>query len=285
LPRTLAWVIVGLFILGVLAIMPGAWALPDQAPDFQTVPTLTPSPASTGAGATATPAATNTPPPGAGATATPAATNTPPPGAGATATPAATNTSPPGATATPTRTPVSATATPTRTPVSATATPTRTRTAPLPAQPAQPGAGPCWTVPTPGFAPERAVTLAWSIESDQFLVVPGQTVTQRLLVENLGAVDLSDVLICNPLNPALAPGEPITTQGVARLEPEGLLVELGDLATGQAAQVELSLRIPADYPLGGVIESQAWLFADGQRASTNLLTWALPPSYLPPTGR
>jgi hypothetical protein len=37
--------------------------------------------------------------------------------------------------------------------------------------------------------------------------------------------------------------------------------------------------------LGGVIESQAWLFADGQRASTDLLTWALPPAYLPPTGR
>jgi uncharacterized repeat protein (TIGR01451 family) len=123
------------------------------------------------------------------------------------------------------------------------------------------------------------------IESDQFLVVPGQTITQRLLVENTGAIALSDVLICNPLNPTLALGQPVTTQGVARIEPEGLLVELGELAAGQTAQVELSLRIPADYPLGGVIESQAWLFADGQRASTDLLTWALPPAYLPPTGR
>lgn len=129
------------------------------------------------------------------------------------------------------------------------------------------------------------MTLLWRIESVQFLVVPGQTITQRLLVENTGASALSDVLICNPLNPALAPGQPTTTQGVARIEREGLLVELGDLAAGQRAQVDLSLRIPADYPLGGVIESQAWLFADGQRASTDLLTWALPPAYLPPTGR
>ena len=129
------------------------------------------------------------------------------------------------------------------------------------------------------------MALQWRIESDQFLVVPGQTITQRLLVENTGAIALPDVLICNPLNPALVPGRPATTQGVARIEPEGLLVELGDLAPGQTAQVDLSLRIPADYPLGGVIESQAWLFADGQRASTDLLTWALPPAYLPPTGQ
>jgi uncharacterized repeat protein (TIGR01451 family) len=129
------------------------------------------------------------------------------------------------------------------------------------------------------------LSLVWRIESDQFMVVPGQTLTQRLLVENTGATDLSDVLICNPLNPALMPGQPTTTQGVARVEPQGLVVELGELAAGQAAQVDLSLRIPADYPLGGVIESQAWLFADGQRASTDLLTWALPPAYLPPTGR
>jgi hypothetical protein len=34
-----------------------------------------------------------------------------------------------------------------------------------------------------------------------------------------------------------------------------------------------------------VIENQGWLFsAAGLRASTGLLTWALPPAYLPPTG-
>lgn len=252
-PHTVVWVVVGLFILGVLAIMPGAWALPDQAPDFQTVPTLTPTPTRPSGGATVTPAATNTPLPGATATHTP----------------------PPGATATHTPTP--------RT--SATPSPTGTRTAPAPAAPAAPGADPCWTVPTPGFVSERTLSLRWSIESDQFLVVPGQVITQRLLVENTGAVALPDVLICNPLDPDMALGQPITTQGMASMEPEGLLVELGDLAAGQTAQIELNMRIPADYPLGGVIESQAWLFAAGQRASTDLLTWALPPAYLPPTGR
>ncbi|MFZ2362546.1 MAG: hypothetical protein WA040_24610, partial [Anaerolineae bacterium] len=94
-PRALAWVIVGLFVLGVLAVMPGAWALPNQAPDFQTVPTLTPTPTRPSGGATATntpPGAppTNTPPPGA------TATYTPPPGSTATSTPT------PGPSATPT---------------------------------------------------------------------------------------------------------------------------------------------------------------------------------------
>jgi uncharacterized repeat protein (TIGR01451 family) len=265
LPRALVWVVVGLFALGVLAVMPGAWALPAQAPDFQTVPTLTPTPTRPGAGATttATPDATDTPPPIA------TATDTPPPIA------TATNAPPPGATATNTPLPDA----------TATSTPTRTRTAPLPAPPSQPGAGTCWTVPTPGFVPERVLVLTGSIESNQFLVVPGQTITQRLLVKNTSTSGLPNVLICNPLNPALIAGQPNTTQGIASIEPKGLLVELGFLAASQTAQVELSLRIPADYPLGGVIESQAWLFAEGQRASTDLLTWALPPAYLPPTGQ
>jgi len=254
LPGALAWTALGIAILGMFAFMPGAWALPEHAPDFQTVPTLTPTPTPPGAGATVTPVpptATPVPP-----TATPAPpTATPPPGATATATPL------PGATAT--------------------ATPTRTRVAPLPAQPA---IASCWAMPTPGFVPVRAATVAFKIESAQSLVVPGQTISQRLVVQNTGATDLSDVLICNPLNPALIPGAPTTTLGRARLEPQGLVVELGELAAGQSAQVELSLDIPANFPLGGVIESQAWLFGAGLRASTDLLTWALPPAYLPPTG-
>ncbi len=261
-PRTLGWVLAGLCILGVLAIMPGAWALPEQAPDFQTVPTLTPTPTQPGAGPTATPAPTDTPQPG----------GTSAPGAPETAT--ATATPPPGATATATGT---ATATTTATP---------TRAAPAATRPVRPGGNPCWAAPTPGFAPERAASLEWKAESDQFLVVPGQTITQRLVVRNTGAGALSNVVICNPLDPALAAGQPQTTLGRASLEQEGLLAELGNLAAGQTAQVELSLSIPADYPLGGVIESQAWLlWNDGQRASTDLLTWALPPAHLPPTGR
>jgi hypothetical protein len=259
-PRIVAGVLVALFVLTVLALMPGAWALPEQSPDFQTVPTLTPTPTRPGTGPTATPAPTDTP--GGQPTDTPA-----PPGATATNTP----TSPPGATATPTPTS-------TRTTVS---TPTRS----APVAPVQPGVASCWTVPTPGFSPQSALAVEWRIESDQFLVTPGQTITQRLWVRNVGSTDLPDVLICNPLNPALVPGQPAATQGQARIEQQGLVVELGDLATGQTAQVDLDLAIPADFPLGGVIESQALLFSDGRQASTDLLTWALPPAYLPPTGR
>ncbi len=204
-PRTAAWVIIGLCILAALAILPNAWALPEQTPDFQTVPTLTPTPTRPGAGPTNTPAPTATPPPG--ATDTPAPTDTPPPGATATATP------PPGATATATATP--------------TATATATRAAPAATLTVRPGAASRWAAPTPGFAPERAASLEWRVESAQFLATPGQTVTQRLLVRNTGASALSNVVICNPLNPALTAGAPQMTQGQARIEPEGLLVELG----------------------------------------------------------
>jgi hypothetical protein len=95
---------------------------------------------------------------------------------------------------------------------------------------------------------------------------------------------VKNVVICNPLDARLQHGKPITSQGRATLVPEGLVVELGDLAPGKGAKVELPLTIPPNYPLGGVIEDQAWLLAEGQQASTGVLTWALPPAYLPPTG-
>lgn len=236
LRRALPIVGIGVLILGLLAAMPGAWALPEQSPDFQTVPTITPAPTS--------------PPPQ-----PPPPTDTPAP-------------------APPTNTPEPAgtvTSSPTRTVQPATATPV--------------GPNPCWAVPTPGFVAEPLPQLVFRALSDQSLVTPGQSITLRLTVENTGSSALSNILICNPLAPTLVPGTPVTSQGRARLEPQGLLVELGALAPGQTAQVQLTLDIPLDHPPGEVIENQAWLFAGGQRASTDLWTWALPPAYLPPTGR
>ena len=122
------------------------------------------------------------------------------------------------------------------------------------------------------------------MNSDQALVVPGQTLTLRLTATNLGNEVIGDVLICNPLDPALQRGKPVVSQGRATLAAEGLIVEFGDLLPGDSATAQISLTIPADFPLGGVIQDQAWLFAQDQRASTGLLTWALPPVYLPPTG-
>jgi len=266
LRRVLPWVVVGAIVLGVLAVMPSVWALPQQAPDFQTVPTLTPT---RPAGATATPTRP------AGATATPTQpgepTNTPAPGAIPTETPGA---------ATPTAT--SGAGTPTATASvapTASATPTRLRAAPAPIGPSV-----CWTAPTPGFEPERMQALEFVADSNQGLVVPGQTLKLRLTVTNLGDKAIEDVLICNPLDPALRRGKPVVSQGKASLVSEGLIVEVGDLLPGGKATAEISLTIPVEFPLGGVIQDQAWLFAGSQRASTNLLTWALPPAYLPPTG-
>lgn len=274
--RVLPWVVAGALILGALALMPSVWALPQQAPDFQTVPTLTPT---RPAGATATPTspagATATPTRPVDATATPTQpgepTDTPAPGATPTETPGVdTPTATPGA-GTPTAT---ASVAPT-----ASAAPTRLGATPVPIGPSA-----CWTVPTPGFEPERLQALEFVASSEQGLVVPGQTLTLRLTATNLGDKTIEDVLICNPLDPALQRGQPVVSQGKASLVNEGLIVEVGDLLPGIKATTEMSLTIPVDFPLGGVIQDQAWLFAEGQRASTDLLTWALPPAYLPPTG-
>ncbi|MER2600450.1 MAG: hypothetical protein ABTQ73_13100 [Caldilineales bacterium] len=260
--RAVAVSLLALLLLLALANMPGVWALPGQAPDIQTVPSRTPTPTSPGSGGQ-TPAATATP--GSG-------------GSNPTATPLPTDTPIPGATATPT-TPPTATAVP----LPPTATPTATPT--LVPAPILPNAAPCWTLPTPGFTPERGLTIAWRAESNALLVTPGQTVTLRLVVENTGQATLPAVLICNPLHQALLAGVPQTSQGTARIEQQGLVAELGDLPAGRQAQVEVSLSIPGDFPLGGVIEDQAWLFSNNQRSSTDLLTWALPPVFLPNTGQ
>lgn len=249
-PSRLAWVMTAVIVavIALLAAKPAAWARPDQLPGSQTVPTLTPTPTRPGQGPTPTPV-----PP----------TNTPRPGE-------------PTATLAPDQ--------PTNTPTPTPAGPLPTTTALPPAlTPVAPER--CWTVPTPGFTPVRQANLLFEATSEETLVVPGQTLTLRLMVTNQGADPVSDVLICNPLVAGLRPEQPTASQGQVRLEQEGLIVELGDLAPGARVEVSLVLTIPADYPLGGVIESQAWLFAGDQQASTGLLTWALPPAWLPPTGR
>lgn len=244
LPWTVAIIVLG---MALLAAMPGAWALPNQSPDGETVPTITPTPSN--------PGATNTPQPG-NPTDTPGPgqpTDTPAPGSTPTATTTATTTT---------------TATATRAAVSTTAV--------LPST--------CWTVPTPGFAPQSLDSIDLVVESDQFLVVPGQQVTLRYIVTNQGVADLTDLLICAPLEPILGRGQVSASDGTARLVADGLIVELAELAAGDSATVEIGLTIPASAPLGSVVENQAWLFADGIQASSDLLTWALPPAFLPPTG-
>lgn len=247
--RLLPWLVVIVLAVAMLAAMPGAWALPSQSPDSETVPTLTPTPTR--------PGATSTPRPG-DPTATPGPgqpTDTPAPG--------------------------TPTATPSPTPAGTlTATPTRPAGVLPPGLPAD-----CWAVPTPGFAPQTVDGITLTVESDQFLVVPGQQVTLRYRVANQGADDLANLLICAPLQAILQRGQVSSSAGEVQLVADGLLFELAELAAGESAQAEVQLTVPADAPLGGVIENQAWLFADGVAASSDLLTWALPPAHLPPTGR
>lgn len=247
LPGTVVIIVLG---IALLAVMPGAWALPSQSPDYQTVPTLTPTPPR--------PGPTNTPRPG-------SPTNTPVPGQ-------PTDTPAPGQ---PTNTP----APDTTTTASPTTTPTRAAGSVTPVLPAN-----CWTVPTPGFSPQPAEGLAFAIQSDQFLVVPGQQVSLRFVVTNNGDTDLTNVLVCAPIEAMLRRGAVSASDGEATLVADGLIFELAELAAGDSAQAEIQLTVPANTPLGSVIENQAWLFADGLQASTDLLTWALPPAYLPPTG-
>ena len=260
--RLLPWTVVLLLGLIFLAAMPGAWALPNQAPDYQTVPTLTPLPTRPGQ-------ATDTP--------GPQPTDTPAPSQ-PTDTPAPNQPTDTPAPSQPTDTPVPGQ--PTNTPTSSpTASPTRLAVTVTPVLPAT-----CWTVPTPGFSPLSAPDIEFVVQSDQLLVVPGQQVTLRYIVTNQGDVDLADLLVCAPLEAILGRGQVSASDGAARLVADGLIFELADLAAGDSVTAEVQLTIPASAPLGSVIENQAWLFADGIQASTDLLTWALPPAFLPPTG-
>lgn len=263
-PKALPWVVVGMLILGLLAAMPAAWARPSQSPDFQTVPTLTPTEPSAGNTPTPEPGEpTDTPSP-VQATDTPTPSDTPGPG-----TPTAAATQTPTSGATPT----------------GTASPTPTDTA-VPTAPAVTAPAQCWTAPTPGFQPVPAVpSIDFKASGGQPLVVPGQTLKLQLAVTNKGKATLKNVLVCNPLYPGLTVGLRKASQGQVKVDAKGLIATLGDLPAGKTATVDVDLTIPASQPLGGVIENQAWLFSNGQAASTALLTWALPPAWLPPTGK
>ena len=91
--------------------------------------------------------------------------------------------------------------------------------------------------------------LEFVADSDQGLVVPGQTLKLRLTATNVGDKTIEDVLICNPLDQALQRGKPEVSQGKASLVSEGLVVEVGDLLPGIKATAEMSLTIPVDSRL------------------------------------
>ncbi|MEA3337834.1 MAG: hypothetical protein U9R25_18230 [Chloroflexota bacterium] len=281
----LFWVVAATLIVGSLAALPVAWALPDQAPDFQTVPTRTPTPTSPGSGPTPTD-------PPSGPTDTPVVPTSTPVQPTRTPTPVRPTDTPvpgqPTSTLTPVRptdTPVPGQPTSTPGPVEPTATLPAAVTPVVPPVPV-PLFVPedCLTWPTPGFIPEQLPTLMFEGSSDFFMAVPGQNVQLSLNLKNLGSSPVHDVVVCNPLDSALELVDASVTQGTTRVMPGGVIAELGTVPPRGTAEIQLMLTIRGEQPLGTVIENQAWVAADDQRASTWLWTWALPPAWLPPTG-
>ena len=237
----------GITVLAVLTSGPRAWATVGQDRLHQTVPTETPTP-------TETPEATETPTPGP----TPEATETPTPR------PTSEETETPSPT--PTR---KATPTPTRAPEEPTTTP-------------EPTTKP--TSPPEKTPPAAPVELALNQTCSSAIALPGTVLTFTLQLTNLGPAELLDVRIEDVLPSQLLLQEVAVYSGQVETTDNRVTITLARLSGGQTVVITVRVLVAADAVPGTIIDHQPVVFYAGMEQYWPLLSVALPPAELPPTG-
>lgn len=251
----------GLVALALLASGPQAWATERQDRLHQTVPTRTPTPEPTPE-PTDTPTPTDTPVP-------PTSTPTPTPKATATPSP----TPKPGATATPTPAPEEPTATATPTPTLAPGQPTLTPT---------PTGEPS---PTPSATPTAApLELTLNQTSSSAIALPGAELIFTLQLTNRGPQELRGVRVVDVLPSSLLLQDVAVYGGRVETVGNRATITLDRLASGLTVLITVRVRVAANAVPGTIIDHQPVVYyADGKQ-SWPLLSVALPPAELPPTG-
>ena len=258
-------VVLGLVALALLTSGPQVWATEGQSTLYQTVPTNTPTP-------TLTPDATATPT----VTPTPESTSTP------------TVTRVPSRTPTPTRTPTLKPGEPTHTPTftprpgQATATPTGTPTT-VPDEPT--------STPTATSTPTPTVTvvdtgdrLVLVQSSSSMMALPGSDLAFTLQLTNSGPEELVDVQIEDDLHASLQLQDVSVYGGDVEISGHSYTVTLDRLALGQTVIITVRTQVAASAALGTVIDHRPVAIYDNLEQHWPLLSVALPPAELPPTG-
>ena len=247
-------VVLGLAMLALLTSGPRAWATERQSRLHQTVPTRMPT-------RTPTPKTTPTPTP----TWTPEVTPTPTPTWTPDVTPTPTPTLKPGE---PTFTP-----TPTRRPDEPTPTPTREPDEPTP-------------TPSPGVTGTVvAEKLVLTQTSSSGMALPGSELAFTLQLTNPGPGELLDVRIEDVLPASLLLQDVAVYGGEVETAGNRVTITLDRLAPGLTVVITVRAQVVADAALGTIIDHQpvVYYYADVEQRWP-LLSMALPPAELPPTG-
>jgi len=247
-------VVMGLLTLALLTSGPRAWATERQSRLHQTVPTSTPS---------RTPTPKTTP--------TPTRTHTPTPGKTATPTPTL-KPGQPTFTPTPTRRPDEPTPTPTRRPDEPTPTPTREPDEPTP-------------TPSPGVTGTVvAEKLVLAQTSSSGMALPGSELAFTLQLTNPGPEELLDVRIEDVLPASLLLQDVAVYGGEVETAGNRVTITLERLVPGLTVVITVRAQVVADVALGTIIDHQPVVYYADVEQRWPLLSVALPPAELPPTG-
>ncbi len=193
-----------------------------------------------------------------------------------TPTPTRTHTPTPGKTATPTPTlkpgEPTFTPTPTRRPDEPTPTPTREPDEPTP-------------TPSPGVTGTVvADKLVLTQTSSSGMALPGSELAFTLQLTNLGPGELLDVRIEDVLPASLLLQDVAVYGGEVETAGNRVTITLDRLASGLTVVITVRAQVAADVALGTIIDHQPVVYYADVEQRWPLLSVALPPVELPPTG-
>jgi len=189
-------------------------------------------------------------------------------------------------TPTPTWTPdVTATPTPTLKPGEPTFTPTPTR------RPGEPTPTPTREPDEPTPTPTPGVTgtvvaekLVLAQTSSSGMALPGSELAFTLQLTNLGPEELLDVRIEDVLPASLLLQDVAVYGGEVEMVGNRVTITLERLAPGLTVVITVRAQVAADVALGVIIDHQPVVYYADIEQRWPLLSVALPPAELPPTG-
>ena len=186
-------------------------------------------------------------------------------------------------TPTPTETPrVTPTPTSTRAPGEPTFTPTPT---PRPGEPTATPEPTTAPFPPPEEPPAAAlVELALNQTSSSESALPGTVLTFILQLTNPGPEELLDVRIEDILPSSLVLQKVAVYAGQVEIVGHRATITLDRLASGQTVVITVRVQVAADAVPGTIIDHQPVAHYAGVEQRWPLLSVALPPAELPPTG-
>jgi uncharacterized repeat protein (TIGR01451 family) len=140
---------------------------------------------------------------------------------------------------------------------------------------------------TPTSAPATVpsgVNLELQFRASTTMAVPGQIFQYWLVIHNAGEDPSGTLIVRAPIPDELELVGVSVNSGQQETGDSGVVVTLESLAGGADVQIELTVRVREDTPLGTVIENNFELELAGAVMRSEIVAVTLPPAALPRTG-